>query len=83
MCVGGLLLSFGTVLFVFSTPHRLPPVLRMLYPLLVILFCVCVVASFLVFAPFTYGFPSLSVEQIKWRHWIETWDLLFHMTASS
>ncbi|XP_064395458.1 protein O-mannosyl-transferase 1-like isoform X2 [Halichondria panicea] len=63
--------------------NTLPPVLRMLYPLLVILFCVCVVASFLVFAPFTYGFPSLSVEQIKWRHWIETWDLLFHMTASS
>ena len=35
-----------------------------------------VVLSYLTFAPFTYGYPALSVEQIIWRAWVDTWDLL-------
>lgn len=58
---------------------RMPSILRPTYYIIVTFLCIAVVISFIVFAPFTYGFPSLTIEQIKWRHWVETWDLLHHV----
>jgi len=35
-----------------------------------------VMLSYLTFAPFTYGYPALSKEQVLQRAWVDTWDLL-------
>lgn len=57
--------------------RSLPRPLHTLYYLLLLLLCVLVLTSFLVFAPFTYGYPALSREEIQWRLWKPSWDLLF------
>ncbi len=50
--------------------------LPLLFDVFLSLLLVAVVASYAIFAPFTYGYPSLSLEQITWRMWVGTWDLL-------
>lgn len=39
----------------------------------------CCVISFIVFFPFTYGYPALTRDQILARQWKSTWDLLIRV----
>ena len=51
-------------------------VLTPVYYFILSMFLVAIVASYLIFAPFTYGYPALSQDEIAWRLWVDTWDLL-------
>ena len=55
---------------------RWSKVLLPLYYLSLVAVCAIVMVSFFLFAPFTYGYPALTREQINWRHWSVSWDLL-------
>lgn len=60
------------------SPHRLWPQLFLpLWYLSVAILSLAVFISFAIFAPFSYGYPSLTFDQILWRRWVETWDLLY------
>jgi len=60
----------------YTLMKKLPRPLLPLYYLCLVVICVVVLISFLVFAPFTYGYPALTREQLDWRQWSVTWDLL-------
>jgi dolichyl-phosphate-mannose-protein mannosyltransferase len=55
---------------------RFPGPISLLYHLLISLLLLSFFVSFIVFAPFTYGYPGLSRDQIEWRKWYHSWDLL-------
>ena len=66
-----------TVLYQLVSLLRAPRIALLVYYTALILHCSSIVVSFMLFAPFTFGYPALSSDQIKWRQWVETWDLLF------
>ena len=55
---------------------RWPKLLLPLYYLSLVAVCATVMVSFFLFAPFTYGYPALTQDQINWRQWSVSWDLL-------
>ena len=43
-----------------------------------VIIATAVVAGFIIFSPFTYA-ANISREGIARRHWIQSWDFLFHI----
>lgn len=56
--------------------YRAPRLALALYYLILLAHLLSIVYSFILFAPFTFGYPSLSTPDIKQLLWVETWDLL-------
>jgi dolichyl-phosphate-mannose-protein mannosyltransferase len=63
--------------FLWSSKIKWRPLLMIrLYKGLIFVICLAVFSCFLLFAPFTFGYPSLTKSQIMWLRWRSHWDLL-------
>ena len=59
----------------FAT-NRFPRLVKLVYQMFVAALCVAVFVSFVVYAPFSFGYPSLSKPTIMSLALVDTWDLL-------
>lgn len=63
-----------------TSPRRLPTLKRCSGPCLLAAVVMSVLGGFVLFAPFVYATP-LTEEVIMQRHWVKSWDFLFHKTG--
>lgn len=67
--------------FLWANKSKLyPKLVKLVYQLFIAVICLLVTLSFILYAPFTFGYPALSTPRIKSLAWISTWDLLMRET---
>jgi dolichyl-phosphate-mannose--protein O-mannosyl transferase len=60
--------------------YRIPKLKRFAQTYLPVIISAVVITGFLIFAPFVYG-SNMSSESILRRHWVQSWDFLYHRTV--